>query len=874
MRNVVFVMLLAVVAAGAARGAGDAWQDPTLTAEVRARDLVGRLTLDEKIGLLTYSSQGVPRLGIPLYYHGNEALHGIVRPGRFTVFPQAIALAATWNPELIHDMASAASDEARARNNEMGRVIDLKSSGLLTFWSPTVNMARDPRWGRTPETYGEDPLLTSRIGVAFVSGLQGDDPHYIKVVSTPKHFAVNNEEHNRDRCPVQVSERDLRDYYLRPYKACVQEANAQSIMGAYNALNGVPCNANPWLLTTVLRGDWGFDGYVVTDCGALSNLINSHHYVNSGPEAAAAAINAGVDLECGGAEIFLKHLGTAVEKGLVSEGTITEAAYRVLRGRFRLGFFDPADMVPYNSLSPEIIGSKEHQELALRIARESMVLLKNNKNGAPLLPLDAGAIKSVAVVGPNAGEARFGDYSGTPMNPAVSPVDGIRNKLAGKAVVRFVPWTPLAQEDYQLVPGAALRSGANQGLRAEYFLSPKFEGAPETVRTDAGVDVDTQNKPPDPAIPGGRFAVRWSGTLVPAVTGEYKLSLNTDGRVRLVLDGKAVFQRDAKSKPKFSAGQTLDLYAAQQYEDMRMEAPVMLEAGKEYEIMLEYAHKDGNALCRLEWIPPVGDLSAAHAKEMQAARDSDAVIAVMGIGLEHEREGKDRDNLDLPFGQTDYVKQLLEANPNTVVVIVGGSSLAVNWIDANAPAVLEAWYPGEQGGNAIADVLFGDYNPGGRLPLTFYKSMDDLPAFDDYDITNNRTYMYFTGQPLYPFGYGLSYTSFAYANMKVDQNGDTLDVALDVTNTGAREGDEVVQIYIKQDASTDRKIPQKQLSGFKRVHLKKGETQTVSIPVKLETIKLWNEQEKAFELMADSIEVQAGASSADIRLTQAVELKK
>jgi beta-glucosidase len=874
-RSFVFSLALLCVAIGGAARAEEVWRDTGASPEARALDLVARLTLDEKIGLLTYSAQAIPRLGIQLYYHGNEALHGIVRPGKFTVFPQAIALAATWNPDLIQAMTTAASDEARARNNEMGRVIDLKSSGLLSFWSPTVNMARDPRWGRTPETYGEDPFLTSRIGVAFVKGLQGGDPRYIKVVSTPKHFAVNNEEHNRDRCDVKVSERDLRDYYLRPYKAAVQEANAQSIMGAYNGLNGVPCNANPWLLNTVLRDEWGFDGYVVTDCGALSNLISAHRFVNSGPEAAAVAINAGVDLECGGAEIFVKHLGKAVEMGLVTEETVTQAAYRVLRGRFRLGFFDPVEMVPYNSLSADLIGSKEHQELARRIARESMVLLKNSRAGsAPLLPLDAGAIKSVAVVGPNAGEARFGDYSGTPVHPAVSPVDGIRNKLAGRAEVKFVEWTPLPQQDYQLMPSSAFKNGAERGLKAEYFDNPKFEGAAQTVRTDAGVDVDTQNKPPDPAVPGGRFAARWTGKLVPAASGEHKLSLNTDGRVRLLIDGKTIMQRDAKERPKFSSGKTMDVYAAQQYQNMRMEAPVTLEAGREYEIVLEYAHRDGNALCRLEWIPPAGDLAAARANEMQAARDSNIVIAVMGIGLEHEREGKDRDNLDLPFGQTDYVKQLLEANPNTIVVLVGGSSLAVNWIDEHAPAVLEAWYPGEQGGNAIADVLFGDYNPAGRLPLTFYKSMSDLPAFDDYDITNNRTYLYFTGDPLYPFGHGLSYTGFEYSNLKAENRGDRLAITLDIANTGARDGDEVAQIYISQKTDGDRKVPIKQLSAFKRVHLKKGEKRSVSMEVDFETLKLWNEDSKAAELMAHSLEVQAGASSADIRLRQTVELKK
>ena len=414
------------------------FRDESAPIKDRVEDLLSRMTVDEKIDLLRATSPANERLGIEKYYQGNEALHGVVRPGRFTVFPQAIGLAASWDPELLHEVATAISDEARARWNELdqGRLQTNQFSDLLTFWSPTINMARDPRWGRTPETYGEDPFLTGEMGTAFVRGLQGDDPRYLKVVSTPKHFAVNNEEHNRFECDVEVSEKQLREYYLPGYEALVKRGHAASIMAAYNSINGIPCSSNPWLLTKVLREDWGFDGYVVSDCGGPSTLVEDHFYVKLRETAAALCLLSGLDLECGD-NYFIEPLRKAYELGMVRDEDIDRAARRVLTARMRLGIFDSGKDNPYTKISPDVIGSKEHTDLALQMAREAIVLLKNDKN---TLPLKKGKIRSLAVVGINAGQCEFGDYSGVPASAPVSILDGIK-AMAGKDIkVSYAPW--------------------------------------------------------------------------------------------------------------------------------------------------------------------------------------------------------------------------------------------------------------------------------------------------------------------------------------------------------------------------------------------------------------------------------------------------
>ncbi len=676
--------------------------DESRSTEERVEDLLSRLTVDEKIDLMRATSPANERLGFPKYYHGNEALHGVVRPGKFTVFPQAIGLASTWNPTLLNTISTAISDEARARWNELerGKKQTNQFSDLLTFWSPTVNMARDPRWGRTPETYGEDPFLTGEMGAAFVKGLQGDHPRYLKVVSTPKHFTANNEEHNRFECDAKISERWLREYYLPAFEACIRRGHAESIMSAYNAINGIPCTANPWLLNKVLRDEWGFKGYVVSDCGAVGNVWEDHHFTKRTETAAALCLKAGLDLECGD-NFYIEPLHEAYKMGMVDDSDIDRAARRILTARMKLGFFDTSGNNPYDKISPSVIGSEKHRQLALEAAREAIVLLKNANR---TLPLNKSKLKSIAVVGLNAATCEFGDYSGQPMTEPVSILQGIKDYVGDKVNVRYAPWE--------------------------------------------------------------------------------------------------------------SAGDS------------------------------------------------IGGNITAEAKE--AARNSDVVIAVMGINRSIEREGKDRSDINLPADQKEFIKAMYKINKNVVLVIVAGSSLDLRWENENIPAIVNAWYPGQEGGTAVAEVLFGKYNPAGRLPLTYYNSVEDLPAFDDYDLSN-RTYKYFKGGVLYPFGYGLSYSQFKYTNLSIDEKENTIDVEFDVKNIGRYDGDEVAQVYV-QLSEYEGVVPEKELRGFKRVHLKKGEKQRVSVSLRREDLRYWSESKSKFIYPAGVPKVMVGASSADIRL--------
>ncbi|NMC06658.1 MAG: beta-glucosidase, partial [Candidatus Lokiarchaeota archaeon] len=524
------------------------FQDPDRPLEERLSNLVGLLTTEEKINFLYHESDDVPRLGIKHYNHGNEALHGVVRPGKATVFPMAIAFGATWDPDLIFEVAAAISDEARAKYYKDS--VPGGPTGLLTFWSPTVNMARDPRWGRTAETYGEDPWLTSRIGIQFVRGLQGNDPRYLKVVSTPKHFAGNNEEHNRHRCNPNITMRDAREYFLPQFKALIQEGGAWSIMGAYNAIFGISCCQNKQLLTDILRGEWGFEGYVVTDCGAVGDAMPFlHNHVRTFPAAVAMTINAGVDLECG--PFFKRYLDTAIKKGLVSEATVTRAVTNVLRGRFKLGLFDPDERCPYSKIPYDVVGCKQHSHLALRVAQESMVLLKNRKaDGTALLPLDKNMIKRIAVVGPNADVCQFGDYSGVPVNKPVSPLAGIVQKFKD-VQIEHVPWnTPRVKQRFTPVPARNLKPTADckkhEGLKREFYPAFDFQGK-AVASVDGQIDFDWGTTVNDPSISNAfkdsgieselgvskdslrQFSLRWTGFICPDVAGDYDIRLDTGG---------------------------------------------------------------------------------------------------------------------------------------------------------------------------------------------------------------------------------------------------------------------------------------------------------------------------------------------------------
>ncbi|MDN3620778.1 glycoside hydrolase family 3 C-terminal domain-containing protein [Polaribacter undariae] len=827
------------------------FNNPDLPIDTRVEDLLGRLTITEKVSLLVSTAEEIKRLEVDKYYHGNEGLHGVVKGGRFTVFPQAVALASTWNPNLIHNVATAISDEARAKWNFYNQGKDQLNpySDLLTMWSPTINMARDPRWGRTPETYGEDPYLTGRIGLSFVKGLQGDDDKYLKVVSTPKHFVANNQEENRFAYNAEISERALREYYLPAFKTAIVEGKAQSIMSAYNAINGIPATANSMLLNDILRKEWGFKGYVVSDCGAPTYLKKSHHYVSNDTLAAKVAIEAGLDLECGD-NIYKKYLIPALEQGLITEELINQSVRRILESRFKLGIFDPKENNPYTRISPDVIGSQKHQNLALETSRQSIVLLKNQNK---ILPLDATKIKKIAVVGFNANQVVFGDYSGLSVIAPVSPLKGIQNKVGKNIDVKYVKWKTAAR-NLNLLESEYLRNDKNdeKGLFAEYYDDKFLEGTPRT-RTDKVVNFDPVNQPPDSYSNYRHKSMRWTGYITPNITGSYKIGVNSDDGVRLWLNDKLVVDE------WHNRGKTTD------------QVDIKMEAGKKYSIKLEYFDNGGDAICQLLWKVPGGS-GDIYEEDWKAARTSDYVIAVMGINKTIEKEGKDRTELGLPEDQVNYLKKMYSINKNVVVVLVAGSSLSVNWMDKNVPAIVEAWYPGESGGTAIADVLFGDYNPGGRLPFTFYKSEKDLPPMDDYEVTNGRTYMYFEGEALYPFGYGLSYTSFEYNNMSIDRKDDTITVSMTVKNTGKYKGDEVVQLYVN-DVKSSVKRPIKQLVGFDRVSLKVGEAKTISFEVSKDKLMFWDEESDQWVFEAGKFEFMLGASSSDIRLNKTFKIK-
>jgi beta-glucosidase len=657
------------------------YKNPDRSFEERAQDLVSRMTVAEKISQMKNGSSAVPRLGVPRYNWWNECLHGVAMAGIATVFPQAIGLAATFNQDLLFEVAKIISDEGRAKYHEAQRKGEwgfnfmsvLFGRGLfqgLTFWSPNINIFRDPRWGRGQETYGEDPYLTSQMGIAFVKGLQGDNPKYLKTVATPKHFACySGPEKGRFSFDSIVSIKDLRETYLFAFKECVKTGNAGSVMGAYNKINGVPCCSNKFLLKTLLREEWGFNGYVVSDCMAIRNIKVGHKYVKSHAQAAACGVKNGCDLECGWT---YEHLKEAFKKGLISEDQINAAVTNLFVARLKLGMFDPPEMVPYTSIPFSINDCANHRQMALQAAKESMVLLKNQDN---LLPLKRN-LTTIAVIGPNADSKKvlLGNYNGTP-SKSVTPLEGIRKKVA--------PQTKVLNEK-----GCNIKDKSIRGI------------------------------------------------------------------------SKA------------------------------------LDASKEAEVIIMCLGIDQSLECEdMPWI-----------------------------------RHPDRQYLELPPPQQELLEAIHSLGKPMVLVLLNGSPMAIPWVDEHIPAILEAWYPGEEGGTAIADVLFGDYSPAGRLPVTFYRSTADLPPLIDYNM-KGRTYRYIEIEPLYPFGYGLSYTRFRYSNLKLSAKeikiGEKMEITVDVENTGDRKGDEVIQLYLK-DIEASARVPHHQLQGFRRISLDPGEKKAVS----------------------------------------------
>ncbi len=831
----VLTVLVLVLAHSAAQTAeSPAYLDPSKPVDVRVNDLVGRMTLEEKASQLVNQARAIPRLqAVPAYDWWSEALHGVARAGTATVFPEPVGLAATFDDSLIHDMAVVISTEARAKHNQSMRAGHSNIMEGLDFWSPNINIFRDPRWGRGQETYGEDPFLTGKMGVAFVTGMQGDDPNYYRVVATPKHFAVHSgPEPSRHRIDVQVSKHDEEDTYLPAFRAAITEGKAESIMCAYNRINGEPGCANKFLLIDQLRKAWGFKGYVVSDCDAIVDIFEGHHFTKSQPEAAAVALKTGMDNEC--ADFFTiaktdhdyKPFIDAVKQGLLTEADLDVSLRRLFTARMKLGMFDPPEKVAYARTPDSEIDSAPHRELALKIARESMVLLKNDG----VLPF-APSVKKILVVGPLAEqtEVLYGNYNGTPSH-AVSALEGIRKQFPG-AQVTYVAGTQFLQRETVIPPSALATEDGKPGLKGEYFAGNDSTGTPQVVRTDAALDLQLFQPDAHAIVPPQgmkEFSARWTGFLTPPSSGTYQIGL-LGSMNRMWLDGKLIVDDAVLHDPN---SQTVT---------------VTLQKGHRYAVKVEFLR--GGFSTQLVWLPVSADPSFEAAS---AARDADVVVAVVGITSKLEGEemkvevpgfkGGDRTSLNLPAEEEALLGALKGAGKPLVVVLLNGSALAVNWANDHANAILEAWYPGEEGGTAIAQSLAGDNNPGGRLSVTFYKGVEQLPEFEDYDM-KNRTYRYFTGQPLYPFGYGLSYSKFEYSNLKLSSPeldaGNPLTVDVDVKNTSARAGDEVVELYISFPKLPG--APLRALRGFKRVHIGAGESQHVKLALNPRDLSYVNE---------------------------------
>jgi beta-glucosidase len=797
------------------------FQDPTLSVDQRVNDLVARMTLEEKASQLVNTTRAIPRLNVPEYNIWSEALHGVAGGGYATVFPQSIGLAATFDVPALHEMAVAIAREARVKYNQAARAGRAgRMMGGLTFFSPNINIFRDPRWGRGQETYGEDPFLSGRLGVAFITGMQGDDPDHPVVTATAKHYAVHSgPEPLRHGFDAKASVHDIEDTYLPAFRAAVVEGKVKSVMCVYNAINGVPGCASEYLLDGTLREAWHFDGFVTGDCDAVRDIETGHKYAKSAAEAGAFAIKAGLDNDCT-TNLLFGHDATpdyqryidAVKEGLLTEAEIDVALKRMLRVRFELGLFDPLESVPAAHVPDSELDSPGHRALALRLARESMVLLKNDG----VLPF-AKAPARIAVVGPLADNSRvlLGNYHGYPSR-STTALDGIKKQFP-KARVVFEPGTTFLRPDVP-VPTSALTTGKGPGLTAEVFDGADFSGTPVETRTDAQVLVGRRRgEGPPPAFgasPPAAQPTRWTGFLTPASSGRYRLGVE-GRRNRLFLDDKELVDTTG-DVPRTPGVVEVDL-----------------EKGHRYAIRIE-SIPGRWAMTRLVWMPPRPD---AESRAVVAARDADVVIAVVGITSDLEGEesgvdqegfkGGDRTRIDLPREEERLLEAVKTSGKPLVVVAMSGSALALNWAKENADAILQAWYPGEEGGTAIAQTLDGSNNPAGRLPITVYTGIDQLPEFTDYSMAA-RTYRYFEGQPLFPFGHGLSYTTFAYSDLKLPATvgaGEPLQVEAQVANTGAREGDEVAQVYLTFPQLPG--APLRALRGFTRVHLKPGERQTL-----------------------------------------------
>lgn len=842
------------------------FRDANLPFEERVDDLVSRLTVEEKVRQMMMDSPPIPRLGIPGYHWWNEALHGVARNGVATVFPQAIGLAATWDPELHYKIADVISTEARAKNNELLRQRgDTKIYEGLTIWSPNINIFRDPRWGRGQETYGEDPFLTARFAVAFVRGLQGNDPRYFKTVATVKHYAVHSgPEELRHKFDAVVSEKDLHETYLPAFEAGIREGGAGSLMSAYNAINGVPAPANRLLLNDILRKDWGFRGAVVGDVDTVADVYRpgGHGYAKDAAEASAVSVKGGNDL-CSGDTY--QAIPEALKRGLLTESDLDQALRRLFLLRFKLGQFDPAERVPYRAIPFSENASAAHDQLALQAARESVVLLKNDGT----LPWDLKKIKTVAVIGPTADDtsAMLGNYHGVPTQ-SVTLLQALRARLesAGVKVIHRVgcPLVAGFGETGQAIPAGVLFTDETKqtpGLRAEIFSDKSLSGPAIGQRTDTQLDLLWNEAQPVPGLPEKNVHARWSGVLIPRDSGNYTLSMSTIGAVKLLLDGQTLAEN--KSDPG----------------EVRVGSNRMrLEAGRVYHIAIEYNQRGGEGKIALGWAPP-----GTPEESIDAAKSADQIVVALGVtpAIEGEEmpvsiEGfshGDRTSVDLPQVQRELLDRVLAFGKPVTLVLTGGG--AISFDPAKPNAALMLWYYGQRGGDALVDTLLGANNPSGRLPVTFYRTVADLPSFEDYAM-KNRTYRYYTGTPLFPFGHGLSYSKFEYTKVTPSDTritpAQSVQLKIDVRNVSDRDGDEVVQVYAHQVGAPPSE-PIRRLVGFKRLHVARGQTSTVSIDVPAQQLRVWDESTHGYIVRPAQYELEIGASSGDRRLKSTIAVQ-
>jgi beta-glucosidase len=876
-----FVAALAALACGApeiTRNPANApYRDPALSVERRTADLLSRMTLEEKFWqmfmipgdlslgkdklkhgifglqiataasapgdsgqMLRYATSGSARdaavrineiqrffveetrLGIPAVFF-DETLHGLVRDGA-TAFPQSVGLAATWDTDLMGRVAAAIAREVRSR-------------GIRQALSPMLEVVRDVRWGRVEEVYGEDPFLAARMGVAYVKAYER-----MGVAATPKVVIANAGDGGRDSYPVHASERLLEEVFFPPFKAAVLEGGATSIMTAYNSLDGTPCTANPWLLKTIVKGRWGFDGFVISDASAVGGLLDLHHTVADREGSAESAIEAGLDVIFQTDYDHHVPLLKAVLDGRVDRRSIDEAVARVLRAKFKMGLFeqpyaDPAEAEMWN-------GHPDHRALALEAARKSIVLLKNEGRALPL----AKTIRSLAVIGTDAVEARLGGYSGPGLRK-VGILDGLKEKAGTAVRVSYAPGCGRNASPYVTVPAEALRTpDGRPGLKAEYFNSIDLSGPPALTRVDPKLDFWWTLFSPHPSVNADWFSVRWTGRLVAPVTGVYRVGVEADDGFRLFLDGRPVV--DNWRKEGFRA----------------MTAPIRLEKGREQDLRVEFFEGLGNVKFRLVWDVGAADPGPRIEEAVRLARGSEAAVVVAGI---EEGEFRDRADIGLPGAQAEMIRRVAATGVPTVVVLVGGSAVTMSdWIDL-VPAVVEAWYPGEAGGQAVADVLFGDENPGGRLPVTFPRSVAQLPLYYNHLPTGRGDdYLDMTGKPLFPFGHGLSYTEFAYDGLEISPAEIRPDgraaVRFRVRNAGATAGDEVVQMYVR-DLTSSLARPVMELKGFRRIHLALGESRKVELELGPAELSMLDAGLKRVVEPGD-FKVMIGRSSRDIRM--------